>query len=213
MSEKIIPFYGGKYPRLFEIERRCMDRDGLVIRFLDLVLPRGKILDIGAGNGFTAAQLANDARTVVPFEPDSEMIDGDLAMPWVRGVAQDLPFQEASFNAAYATWAFFFSGLEQTDEGLKEARRVVVPGGPIVIIDNAGDDAFCSLSERDIASDSSWWEARGFERTVLNTAFRFDTVDEARELLTFYFGEAADTVSDTEIEYKVAAYVGSAGCA
>jgi hypothetical protein len=35
---QLIPFYGGKYPYLFEIERRCMDRDGKVIRFLDQIL-------------------------------------------------------------------------------------------------------------------------------------------------------------------------------
>ena len=48
----IIPFYGGRNPRLFEIERRCMDRGGLVIDFLTKTLPEGRILDIGAGNGF-----------------------------------------------------------------------------------------------------------------------------------------------------------------
>ena len=30
-----------------------------------------------------------------------------------------------------------------------------------------------------------------FESDTLTTLFRFDTIDEARELLTFYFGEDA----------------------
>lgn len=36
-SSKVIPFYGGLRPELFEIERRCMDREGKVIEYLDAV--------------------------------------------------------------------------------------------------------------------------------------------------------------------------------
>ena len=62
MAEEVIPFYGAELPRLFEIERRCMDRDQVVPRFLDRILPKGRVLDIGAGNGFTAGLLASEGR-------------------------------------------------------------------------------------------------------------------------------------------------------
>jgi len=39
ITSKVIPFYGGRYPELFEIERRCMDREGRVIEYLDAALP------------------------------------------------------------------------------------------------------------------------------------------------------------------------------
>ncbi len=50
----VIPFYGADDPDMFAIERRAMDRDGLVIAALDAALPGGLVLDVGAGDGFSA---------------------------------------------------------------------------------------------------------------------------------------------------------------
>jgi hypothetical protein len=45
----VIPFYGADDPAMFAIERAAMDRDGLVVRALDELLPPGRVLDVGAG--------------------------------------------------------------------------------------------------------------------------------------------------------------------
>ena len=89
MARKLIPFYGAQDRRLFEIERRCMDRDGVVVRRLDALLPPGAVLDVGAGDGHTAIRLARRDRRVVPLEPAAGMIDRGKPLPWVRGVAQE----------------------------------------------------------------------------------------------------------------------------
>jgi predicted RNA methylase len=60
---------------MFEIERRCMDRDSLVIHHLNKDLPGGLALDMGTGNGFTAVRLSFSTRTVVALEPDRAMPD------------------------------------------------------------------------------------------------------------------------------------------
>jgi len=189
-----------------------MDRDGIVLQFLESTLPNGSVLDIGAGNGFVADYVQNNERPIVALEPEPKMIDTRKPLLWTRGVAQRLPFIDNAFTAAYATWAFFLSGIDCKLEGLKEVRRVVTSSGVIVIIENAGDDEFCSLSKDSISDDGKWYTSHGFERTILETSFRFDTLDEARELLSFYFGEeVGSTIKANEIEYKVAAYVGLAG--
>ena len=203
---KIIPFYGGANPEIFKIERRCMDRDGVVIEFLNNFLPKGKILDLGAGNGFTALRLQTNNRIIIPVEPDEKMIDGSKKLLWVRGVAQELPFADSFFDGAYATWAFFFTGFKDSDRGLEELHRVVKDGGPDIIIDNAGNDEFSLYSERDIVSDPIWWKERDFEVNILETSYRFDSVEEGRKLMTFYFGDKGSNINKKEIEYKVAAY-------
>ncbi|HEX6922250.1 MAG TPA: class I SAM-dependent methyltransferase, partial [Bacillales bacterium] len=152
---QIIPFYGGENPRLFEIERRCMDREGKVIDFLDQWLPAGAVLDIGAGNGYTAEKLSREDRFVVAMEPDEKMIDRTKDLLWSRGIAQDIPFHTNSFQAAYATWAFFLDGVGDIDEGLREMERVVKDGGQMIIVDNYGHDEFCSYSPHNISSDVS----------------------------------------------------------
>ncbi len=206
-DDRILRFYGARHPEMFEIERRCMDRDGLVIRHLDRELPGGLVLDVGAGNGFTAVRLCSSSRHVVALEPDADMIDRHASLRWVQGIAQNAPFRESTFDAAYATWAFFFDGVPGTDRGLKELQRVVKNAGRIIIVDNAGGDEFSSLATRSTASDPDWWRDRGFEETLIQTTFRFDSLEEANRLLAFYFGdEAAAGNRKTEIDYRVVAY-------
>ncbi len=206
-KDRIIRFYGASHPEMFEIERRCMDRDGLVIRHLDRELPGGLVLDVGAGNGFTAVRLRSSSRHVVALEPDPGMIDSDIPLQWIRGLAQDMPFRSNKFDAAYATWAFFFDGVPDIDEGLEELQRVVKDAGKIIIVDNAGGDEFSSLAARSTASDPGWWRDHGFEETLIHTSFRFDSLEEANRLLKFYFGdEAAAGNTRTEIGYRVVAY-------
>ena len=206
---KVVPFYGASNRRLFEVERRCMDRDGLVIRRLDELLPSGLVLDVGAGDGFTAERLTRSDRRVVPLEPAAGMVARERRLPWVRGVAQELPFRDGAFAAAYATWAYFFPGIGHGDAGLAELHRVVRPGGLLAMVDNACGDEFLALAEDPTAtaSDPDWWAARGFEREVIRTAFRFDNLDEMRELFALYFGERGRRETRLEFGYKVAVYL------
>jgi protein tyrosine phosphatase (PTP) superfamily phosphohydrolase (DUF442 family)/SAM-dependent methyltransferase len=208
---QIIPCYGAGHRDLFDLERQAMDRDGLVLRALLELLPQGLVLDIGAGDGTTAAALTQPGRPVVPLEPSPGMIDRSQRLPWVQGVAQALPFRTGAFAAAYATWAYFFPDVGHGDEGLREAHRAVVADGPILVIDNAGNDAFSALFLSDLASDPDWWLARGFQRQIIETSFRFDTLKDAEELITFYGvynGRRPGTAPATEIGFRVALYHG-----
>ena len=215
----VIPFYGAQNRPLFAIERRCMDRDGKVIARLDELLPVGTVLDIGAGDGFTAARLTRPDRTVVALEPAAGMIAPERRLPWVRGVAQALPFPQGAFAAAYATWAYFFPGIGHGDPGLTELHRVVRPGGLLAFADNAGGDEFSALAAdpASLASDPDWWAARGFDREVVETSFRFDTLDEMRTLFARYFAQRGREETRLEIGYRVAIYTarsrGSVGAA
>lgn len=205
---KVIPFYGASDPAMFEIERRCMDRDGIVIRRINEFLPDGLVLDVGAGDGFTAQQLTRPGRTVIALEPAFGMIRRDRKLPWIRAGAPDFPIADRSMAGAYATWAYFFAGLPGVDAGLDALYRAVQPGGPIVIADNAGEDEFLALAANPpaFASDHAWWRARGFSMEIVPTVFRFDSLAEAQTLLGFYFGERGRANKKLELSYNVAIY-------
>ena len=174
-----LPFYGSKYPEMFAIERRCMDREGKVVEFLNQNLPEeGLVLDVGAGDGFTAEKLMSPQRTVIPLEPDGQLIDRNKKMPWINAVAQDLPFHNNSLDAAYATWAFFFPDYhpEECLRGLKELYRVLKPNSKIFVVNNAGHDEFTSFTDNNIGdwkTESKWWAKDGFEMELIDTHFRF----------------------------------------
>jgi SAM-dependent methyltransferase len=197
----VIPFYGADDPAMFGIERRAMDRGGLVIAALDRALPHGDVLDVGAGDGFTARRLG-ERRRVTALEPAAGMIRGD-DLRWVRGEATYLPFADASFDAAYATWAYFFSRDWDPTPGIAELDRVVRPGGMLAIAENLGGDAFSALSETDLSADTAFWGAQGFACEPIDTAFRFDDLDEARTLLGYFFGERGRAGAEIEIGFRV----------
>ncbi len=197
----VIPFYGADDPAMFAIERSAMDRDGLVVRALDELLPRGRVLDVGAGDGFTAERLGANRRTVA-LEPSAGMI-GARSLAWVRGDAEQLPFTAGSFDGAYATWAYFFSRDWDPTPGIAELDRVVRAGGPLAIVDNLGGDAFAAMADADVSADPTWWKEQGFETRVIETAFRFDDLDDARRLLGFFFGDRGVEGAALEVPFRV----------
>ena len=148
----VIPFYGADDPAMFAIERRAMDRDGLVIAALDRALPSGDVLDVGAGDGFTARRLAT-GRRLTGLEPAAAMVRPGGGVRWVLGEAEHLPFADATFDAAYATWAYFFSRDWDPTPGIAELDRVVRPGGALAIAENLGGDAFGALAVDDLSAD------------------------------------------------------------
>ena len=208
--EGLIPFYGATDPELFAIERTSMDRSGKVIRFLDETLPQSSlVLDVGAGDGFTAQALTTPSRTVVALEPSAGMVRAERPLPWCRGQAQALPFADASFQGAYATWAYFFHGYHDVSPGLSEIRRVTRAGGPIVIVGNAGGDEFTALGGEKSVSDIDAWMKLGFDVAFIDTAFEFETLDDARRLLGFYFGERGLRSARLQVEFRVACFIWS----
>jgi len=198
----VIPFYGADEPELFAIERRSMDRDGLVIASLDGLLPAGRVLDVGAGDGFSAARLGG-GRTVVALEPSAGMLARADLRHRVQGEAEHLPFADGAFDGAYATWAYFFSRDWDPKPGIAESDRVVRSGGPIAIVDNLGGDAFSSMADADISADPDFWAAQGFACEPIDTAFRFDDLDEAERLLGFFFGERGVRGAALEVPFRV----------
>jgi ubiquinone/menaquinone biosynthesis C-methylase UbiE len=205
----VLSFYGATNPAMFALERDAMDRPGLVIQTLHRRLPKGLILDVGAGNGHTAVALTSQDRTIVPLEPAVGMLDRTRPLPWVRGDAAHLPFGADTFDGAYATWAYFFSRTWDPSPGLAELHRVVRSGGPLLIADNLGGDEFSALASTDISADGDFWSDRGFDCEEVETRFAFKNLDEARTLLGFYFGEAGRDRARVELSYRVGVFYGA----
>jgi len=191
---------------MFAIERAASDRPGKVIAALDEVLPRVcQVADIGAGDGLAAGKLTTASRSVIPVEPAAGMIGPVRRLPWVRAIAQALPFRAAAFDRAYATWAYFLPSFADISAGLDEVRRVVGSPAPIVVVDNAGEDAFTAMADHDLAADLDFWRAQNLDIQIIETAFPSDSMEQAEQLLRFYFGDSAQPA--LEIDYRVAVMV------
>ncbi len=199
----VIPFYGADHPELFSIERAAMDPDRLVMRRLDQLLPMGRLVDIGAGDGFMADGLARRNRHIVRVEPSAGMRAQGGRGLWVSGDAACLPFADGVCDGAYATWAYFFPSFHDVGEGLREVERVVRPGGRVCIVDNRGDDELSDFTRVATGADVGFWRDEGFSIEELETEFRFSSPDDATRLLSAYARRPVDD-PPTSLNFRVA---------
>lgn len=107
-------------------------------------LNEASVLDVATGTGDVALSLMhrNPAR-VVGVDISEEMLararakasqneTGDQLI-FVSGRAEDLPFADSSFDAAIV--AFGVRNFENLSHGLKEIRRTLRPGAPLVVLE------------------------------------------------------------------------------
>jgi demethylmenaquinone methyltransferase/2-methoxy-6-polyprenyl-1,4-benzoquinol methylase len=118
--------------------------------FLDWLRPRADttLLDIGGGTGDIAFRfLERGGRDVTVCDINTEMLNvgrnrvidqgidlkPDQHLRWVCGNAESLPFDDNSADAF--TIAFCIRNVTHIDEALREARRVLRPGGRFMCLE------------------------------------------------------------------------------
>lgn len=93
-----------------------------------------RILDVGCGDGTFAAWAAAQGHAVTGLEPDVVGVVGGVHV--VRGVAESLPFCDNAFDLVTMVMVLHHTRSEQA---LSEVRRVVRPGGRVVVLGYARD--------------------------------------------------------------------------
>ncbi|MBV8269122.1 MAG: methyltransferase domain-containing protein [Planctomycetaceae bacterium] len=134
---------GSRFDRLHRRFKREVAGDDVRLRALRACLEplRGRrVLDLGCGKGRFAARLAESGADVVGIDLSAAMLAEAEGLALVRGSARRLPFASASFDAVVAVEVF--EHLADVDAALREARRVLRPGGVLAIVDKNA----CSMS-------------------------------------------------------------------
>lgn len=98
-----------------------------------------RILELGAGTGLNFSYYPNDACGVA-IEPNWSMLEiaknkeRPIEVQLVQSCAEQLPFADAYFDAAFAT--LVFCSVEQPQQAFAELRRVVKPGGKVILLEH-----------------------------------------------------------------------------
>lgn len=118
-----------------------LQRWGLVGLRIEVLrqLPAGRILEIGAGTGLNFVHYPPDAQGVATeFSREMLKIASTKTRPpnvqLLQNRAEDLPFKNHSFDAAFAT--LVFCSVESPPQAFAELRRVVRPGGTVVLLEH-----------------------------------------------------------------------------
>jgi SAM-dependent methyltransferase len=173
-------------PDLYELENQALDPDGVVLEAMRQLAPwAGAILlDLGCGSGYWLPAYADEAALAIGVEPDPELIvlarARDARTRVLDGSAEHLPLPDNSVDVIHARFAYFFPpGCEA---GLAEARRVLRPGGRLVVMDNDyRHGEFAKLlvrspwaaSQGRAATTDAWWQAEDAERVEVMSEWRF----------------------------------------
>ncbi|MCP2273788.1 class I SAM-dependent methyltransferase [Actinokineospora diospyrosa] len=206
------------WPGVYEAENRAQDADGAVWALLDgLADWTGDVLDVGCGDGFHLPRFAERAATVLGVEPHPPLVERAKAriggVPRVAvalGSAQDIPVADASADVVHARTAYFFGpGCEP---GLREADRVLRPGGALVVVDlDAAAPPYgrwmrADLPDYDTGEVDRFFEISGFDRHRVATTWRFPDRETLEAVLRIEFSApvAARAIADTPgLEFSV----------
>ena len=107
---------------------------------------RGSVLEIGAGTGANLTHYNGHLESLMFTEPDPSMIrrlqtkarDEAPLAKILRAPAEDLPFEDASFDTVVST--LVLCGVEDQARSVREIRRVLKPGGRLLFLEHVRSD-------------------------------------------------------------------------
>jgi ubiquinone/menaquinone biosynthesis C-methylase UbiE len=219
---QVIPFWGPEQLELWHLMTQAVDPEEQIPAAMQAAAPiEGRILlDVGAGVGDRTILYARLASRVFALEPDPAAVplllgriksSGLTNVTLVPAGAERIPLEDDIIDVAYATWSYFFG--PSSEPGLREVERVVRPGGDLIIAQNYGHDDLAQIWTADEAECETWppwFVEQGFEYEVVDTVWRFSSVDDALAVLGFLWGARARAYvvehQQVEFSYKVAIY-------
>ena len=136
-------FFAATYDRM---SRKSEDAGLRDMRHGLLAAAGGSVLEIGGGTGANLAHYNGKIESLVITEPDPAMLhrlqskarDQAPLAKILRAPAEDIPFDDDTFDTVVST--LVLCGVDDQARSLREARRVLRPGGQLLFLEHVRSD-------------------------------------------------------------------------
>ena len=164
-----------------------------------------RVVELGAGTGRLTRLLAPLVSHIWLFDRSHHMLEfaswslsATEKRNWELTVAdhRNLPLVDGVADVVISGWSICYlvawGGPEwrtAVAEALTEMERVLEPGGTIILLETLGTGNEQPEIPSKLRGYYETLEAEGFSRRWIRTDLAFDSLEEARELMGFFFGE------------------------
>jgi len=194
--------HADQYDRLIS----CEDYRHNISRTLNEILAFDglDVLDLGAGTGRLSAMLAGKARSLLSTDAAPGMLkicrDKLLSVNPGRAwaVAADhrsLPLSSAIADVIVSGWSVSYlstwdtsAGEQNLSDWIVEAGRVLRPNSHIILLESLGTGNEKPDRLGHLLPFYEWLDKNLFKSTWIRTDYKFGSLDEADELVGFFFG-------------------------
>ena len=173
------------------------------------------VVELGAGTGRLTCMLAPFVRSIRAFDASDHMLGvarEKLAagnwQNWQADVAVHaaLPVAAATADLVIAGWSLVYSAILaagdwriELGQTLAEMRRVLRPGGTIIVLETMGSGSTSPQPPADLLDYFGFLKQGGFQTRWIRTDYRFKDMAEAQQLAEFFFGaEMLPKISEAE---------------
>jgi ubiquinone/menaquinone biosynthesis C-methylase UbiE len=195
--------HASQYERLV----KCEDYQGHLLQAIQKIVPLHgiKLVELGAGTGRLTRMLAPHVRSIRAFDASAHMLSEarksfrSLGLSnYLTGVAdhRHIPVKTASAEVVLSGWSFCYLAVwggedweSALQNGMNEIKRILTPGGTVVLIESLGTGVEQPTPPKHLEAYLDWLAKAGFESDWIRTDYRFNSLEQAVELSTFFFGE------------------------
>ena len=174
------------------------------------------VVDLGTGTGRLATMLAPTARSLSAFDLSPAMLavaQNRLNLARVSGPSQGcpnsgrtligvadhraIPLPDKSTDLVVAGWSLVYMAVwnpasweHELGRALGEIGRVLRPGGAVIVMETMGTGYTTPNPPADLLPYFAYLDASGFASTWIRTDYAFSSPEEARSVVSFFFGES-----------------------
>lgn len=200
----------------YEIFSKAEDGEGKVAAYLKEQAKEKIVLDAGCGTGKFLEQLENESSKYIGVDLSFEQLIKAQSKKkksntiFINSNLKDIMLESNSVDLIVSPWVLgTVTDLIERTKCLNELKRVLKPGGEIILIENEENSEFEYLrnhhKDKKTNIYNNWIRNNDFNKVEeINTYFNFANLKEAKLCFRKIYGnEVANKIKNNKIEHKI----------